>query len=94
MTKVMFLLGSNFVCQALFEKLNSFGIKSSILPTKYDGLGRLVITRKSDAIRLREFFYPKIMQFIWKENNLSSLMFVIKKEVRDEQKSNVSPALA
>ena len=49
---------SSFICQAV-EKLNSFGIKSRILPTKYDGLGRLVITRKSDAIKLREFLYPK-----------------------------------
>jgi intein-encoded DNA endonuclease-like protein len=52
------LISSRHMCLSVCEKLKSFKIHSRILFTKYDGLDRLVITRKSDAIKLREFLYP------------------------------------
>ena len=46
------------MCFSVHEKLKGFEINSRIISTKYDGLDILVITRKSDAIKLREFLYP------------------------------------
>lgn len=51
------LISSNQMCNDVKNILLSFDIKSRVVSTKYDGLSRLVITRKSEAIKLRQFLY-------------------------------------
>lgn len=51
------IISTTSICQSIKDILAKSGIQSRVTNTKYENLSRVVITRKSEAIKLRSYMY-------------------------------------